>query len=332
MPTKGKGKPKDPAKAKPVPKKTQIDPEKSKTMPKKAVTIPEKGLIISKNDKPEFEKAKIVSKKAKIVPKKAKTVEDSYHEMLSDSDSDSESFVCMVTIATGKEFVVTRNDIYDVFCLPLSDICVPELNKNSKDESVDQRIIQAWRSDYGLSAPTTNRTISLKLLKAVEKVDEIKTFDWCSYALKKLKKDVQKYKDDETAQNTDVKIKKRIKLEIKAGGYGQGLLDTFTYPVSQLNFRETVFKPAPTLGYDKGASTSGTTGRIVAFELPEGIMTDEEIKEISTDSTGFQTLNDLITSRRSVSLSSDDSVLVSQTEQLLSNPHYLKILDGLIDE
>ena len=37
------------------------------------------------------------------------------------------------------------------------------------------------------------------------------------------------------------------------------------------------------MGYDKGASTSGTTGRIVAFELPEGIMTDEEIKEISTD-------------------------------------------------
>uniref|UniRef100_A0A803MBQ5 Uncharacterized protein n=1 Tax=Chenopodium quinoa TaxID=63459 RepID=A0A803MBQ5_CHEQI len=50
-------------------------------------------------------------------------------------------------------------------------------------------------------APTTNRTVSLKLLKAVEKVDEIKTFDWCSYVLKKLKKAVQKYKDDETAQN-----------------------------------------------------------------------------------------------------------------------------------
>uniref|UniRef100_A0A803N1M9 Uncharacterized protein n=1 Tax=Chenopodium quinoa TaxID=63459 RepID=A0A803N1M9_CHEQI len=91
---------------------------------------------------------------------------------------------------------------------------------------------------------------------------------------------------------TDVKIKKRIKLEIKAGGYGQGPLDTITYPVSQFNFRGTVFKPAPTLGYDKGPSTSGTTGRIVAFELPE----------------------------------------VSQTELLLSDPHYLKILDGLIDE
>uniref|UniRef100_A0A803N8J7 Uncharacterized protein n=1 Tax=Chenopodium quinoa TaxID=63459 RepID=A0A803N8J7_CHEQI len=216
---------------------------------------------------------------------------------------------CMFTIATGKEFVITRNDICDVFCLPLSGICVPELNKNFEDESVHKRIIQAWRSDYGLFgkqplhlskldsrmvdlvdggeefkrcfvlqamssflAPTTNRNISLKLLKAVEKVVKIKTFDWCSYVLKKLKKVVQKYKDDETAQN--------------------GPLDTFTYPVSQLNLRETVFKTTPTLGYDKGASTSGTTGRIVAFELPE----------------------------------------VSQTEQLFYDPHYLKILDGLIDE
>uniref|UniRef100_A0A803NAX1 Ubiquitin-like protease family profile domain-containing protein n=1 Tax=Chenopodium quinoa TaxID=63459 RepID=A0A803NAX1_CHEQI len=429
MPTKGKGKPKEPAKPKPIPKKTQIAPEKSKAVSKKARKIPE-------SDKPESEKAKIVPKKAKIVPKKANTVVEEIgfggllhlklktlnRQMLPWLVENFNVGSCMFTIATGKEFVVTRNDICDVFCLPLSDICVPELNKNSEDESVDKRIIQAWRSDYGLSgkqplhlskleswmvdlvdggeefkrcfvlqamssflAPTTNRTVSLKLLKAVEKIDEIKTFDWCSYVLKKLKKAVQKYKDDENAQNvsgcllalqimyfhrlhfqgekesstlpliqhwTDVKIKKRIKLEIKAGGYGQGPLDTITYPVSQLNIRETVFKPAPTLGYDKGPSTSGTTGRIVAFELPEGIMTDEEIKKISTDvvhetfllfkrnrdvllfvqSTGFQTLNDPITSRRSVSLSSDDSVSVSQTELLLSDPHYLKILDGLIDE
>uniref|UniRef100_A0A803LEJ7 Ubiquitin-like protease family profile domain-containing protein n=1 Tax=Chenopodium quinoa TaxID=63459 RepID=A0A803LEJ7_CHEQI len=376
-PTKGKGKPKEPAKPKPVPKKTQIAPEKSKAVSKKAGKIPE-------SDKPESEKAKIVPKKAKIVPKKANTnfspeqkqaveeigfggllhlkLKTLNRQMLPCLVENFNAGSCMFTIATGKEFVVTRNDICDVFCLPLSDICVPELNKNSEDESVDKRIIQAWRSDYGLSgkqplhlsklesrmvdlvdggeefkrcfvlqamssflAPTTNRTVSLKLLKAVEKVDEIKTFDWCSYVLKKLKKAVQKYKDDENAQNvsgcllalqimyfhrlnfqgekesstlpliqhwTDVKIKKRIKLEIKASGYGQGPLDTITYPVSQLNFRGTVFKPAPTLGYDKGPYTSGTTGRIVAFELPE----------------------------------------VSQTELLLSDPHYLKILDGLIDE
>src|SRR6187397_2613214 len=49
-------------------------------------------------------------------------------------------------------------------------------------------------------------------------------------------------------------------------------------------------------------------------------------------SQGFQTLSDMIASRRTESLSSDDPVVFSQTQQLLSDPHYLKLLDGLIEE
>uniref|UniRef100_A0A803N341 Uncharacterized protein n=1 Tax=Chenopodium quinoa TaxID=63459 RepID=A0A803N341_CHEQI len=161
-------------------------------------------------------------------------------------------------------------------------------------------------------APTTNRTVSLKLLKAVEEVDEIKTFDWCSYVLKKLKKVVDKYNIDETVQN--------------------GPLDTSTYLVSQPDIRKTIVKQPRTLGYDQGASTSDTTSRFVEFELPEGVMTNDEIKEISTYSNGFKTLSDMVSSGRTVSLSSDDDVAVSQTQQLLFDPHYLKLLDGLIDE
>lgn len=329
---------------------------------------------------------------------------------------------CMFTISTGKEFVVTRNDICDVFCLPMNDIPVPELKKNAEDGSVDKGIIRAWKSDYGLSekqalhlsklesrmvnlvdggeefkrcfvlhamcsflTPTTNRTVSLKLLKAVEEVDEIKNFDWCSYVLKNLKKAVQKYKNDEKAQNvsgcllalqimyfhrlnfqgeressivpliqhwTDAKIKRRINLEIKAGGFGQGPLDTLTFPVSQPVMKQIVVQQPRTMGYDHGASTSGRTGRILSFELPEGVMSDDEIKEISTDAVhesfllvkrnmevfmlvqtqGFETLSEMIASRRTVSLSSDNAVAVSQTQQLLSDPHYLKLLDGLIEE
>lgn len=58
---------------------------------------------------------------------------------------------CMFTIAKGKEFVVTRNDICDVFCLPQSDIPVPELTQMGEDEIVDRCIIQGWRHDFGLS-------------------------------------------------------------------------------------------------------------------------------------------------------------------------------------
>uniref|UniRef100_A0A803MQG9 Ubiquitin-like protease family profile domain-containing protein n=1 Tax=Chenopodium quinoa TaxID=63459 RepID=A0A803MQG9_CHEQI len=328
-PTKGKGKPKEPAKPKPVPKKTQIAPKKSKAVSKKAGKIPE-------SDKPESEKAKIVPKKAKIVPKKANTnfspeqkqaveeigfggllhlkLKTLNRQMLPWLVENFNAGSCMFTITTGKEFVVTRNDICDVFCLPLSDICVPELNKNSEDESVDKRIIQAWRSDYGQSGKQPLHLSKLES-RMVDLVDGGEEFKRC-FVLQAM--------------------------------------SSFLAPTTNrtVSLKGTVFKPAPTLGYDKGPSTNGTTGRIVAFELPEGIMTDEEIKKISTDvvhetfllfkrnmdvllfvqSTGFQTLNDLITSRRSVSLSSDDFVSVSQTELLLSDPHYLKILDGLIDE
>uniref|UniRef100_A0A803N8K5 Uncharacterized protein n=1 Tax=Chenopodium quinoa TaxID=63459 RepID=A0A803N8K5_CHEQI len=222
MPTKGKGKPKEPAKAKAVPKKTQIVPEKSKAIPKKAMTIPEKGLIISKNDKPESEKAKIVPKKAKIVPKKVKT-------KFSAEQKQAVEEIGFGGLLHLKLKTLNRQILPWLSLLKTSMVvaaCLPSL-------LIIKRIIQAWRSDYGLSgkqplhlsklesrmvdlvdggeefkrcfvlqamsiflAPTTNRTISLKLLKAVEKVDEIKTFDWCSYVLKKLKKAVQKYKDD----------------------------------------------------------------------------------------------------------------------------------------
>uniref|UniRef100_A0A803MVP4 Aminotransferase-like plant mobile domain-containing protein n=1 Tax=Chenopodium quinoa TaxID=63459 RepID=A0A803MVP4_CHEQI len=150
---------------------------------------------------------------------------------------------CMFTVASGKEFVVTRNDVCDVFCLPMGDIPVPELKKNPEVVSVDNYILQAWRSDFDVSdkqsiplskleswmqelvdereafkrffvvhamssflAPTPNKLVSLKLLKAVEEVNEIKTFDWSSYVLRKLKKSVDKYKKDLTVQSFQEKI------------------------------------------------------------------------------------------------------------------------------
>uniref|UniRef100_A0A803ND59 Uncharacterized protein n=1 Tax=Chenopodium quinoa TaxID=63459 RepID=A0A803ND59_CHEQI len=216
----------------------------------------------------------------------------------------------MFTIGCDKEFVVNRNDVCNVFCLPMSDIPVPEPKKNGEDTSVDNCIIQAWRSDFDISnkqaiplsklkarmkalvneveefkryfvihamysflAPTTYRIALLKLLKAVEKVNEIKTFDWCSCVLKKLKKllmtitmiqllrmlvdvwcfckfyifihlNFQGVKESCSIPLirhwTNAKIKSRINLEIKAGGLGQGPLDTTTYPVLQSPISQSI--------------------------------------------------------------------------------------------
>uniref|UniRef100_A0A803MIS8 Ubiquitin-like protease family profile domain-containing protein n=1 Tax=Chenopodium quinoa TaxID=63459 RepID=A0A803MIS8_CHEQI len=232
----------------------------------------------------------------------------------------------MFTVASGKEFVVTKNDVCDLFCLPMGDIPVPKLKKNPKVASVDNCILQAWRFDFDVSdkqsiplsklesqmqelvdggeafkrffvvhamsiflALTPNRIVSLKLLKAVEEVDEIKTFDWCSYVLRKLKKSVDKYKKDLTVQSM---LRLRVGLEVKAGGFGQGPLDKSTYLLSQSAISQTVVKKPLTLGSDQlglnvgGACSSGTIGRFVQFELPDGVMTDGEIKQISTHFRG----------------------------------------------
>ena len=75
-------------------------------------------------------------------------------------------------------------------------------------------------------------------------------------------------------------------MEIKAGDFGQGPLDTLTYPISQPEVRDPV-TPVVKQTCGQGASTSGRSSRILAFELPENVMTDDEIKEISTDVSVF---------------------------------------------
>uniref|UniRef100_A0A803KTW5 Ubiquitin-like protease family profile domain-containing protein n=1 Tax=Chenopodium quinoa TaxID=63459 RepID=A0A803KTW5_CHEQI len=162
----------------------------------------------------------VVPKKVKMVPKKAKTV----------PEESAKGGNCMCTVASGKEFVVTKNDVCDVFCLPMGDIPVLKLKKNVKAASVDNCILQAWRSDLDVLdkqaipfflTPTPNRTVSLKLLKPA---------------------------------------------------------------ISQ-----TVVKKPLTLGFDQsdlnvgGACSSDTIGCFVQFELSDGVMTDDEIKQISTD-------------------------------------------------
>lgn len=52
-----------------------------------------------------------------------------------------------------------------------------------------------------LLAPTAGRTIDLALLPLVEDVSSIKTYDWCSYVYKKLRKAIKRYKDGLSSKN-----------------------------------------------------------------------------------------------------------------------------------
>uniref|UniRef100_A0A803MVK5 Uncharacterized protein n=1 Tax=Chenopodium quinoa TaxID=63459 RepID=A0A803MVK5_CHEQI len=143
------------------------------------------------------------------------------------------------------------------------------------------------------------------------------------------------------------KVKSRINLEIKVGGFGQGPLDTSTYPLSQPAISKYVVKQPLTLESDQGglkvggASSSGTIGRFVQFELPEGCHESFLLLKRNMDVfssvqlNGFKTLSDLVFNvlyERTISLSFEDPVAVSQTQQLLYDPHYHKLLDGIIVE
>lgn len=53
---------------------------------------------------------------------------------------------------------------------------------------------------------------------------------------------------------------------------------------------------------------------------------------LAVQSNGLKTLSEMVSSARSVQLSSDTAVAVSQTQQILSDTNYLKQLDALIEE
>uniref|UniRef100_A0A803MAB0 Ubiquitin-like protease family profile domain-containing protein n=1 Tax=Chenopodium quinoa TaxID=63459 RepID=A0A803MAB0_CHEQI len=165
---------------------------------------------------------------------------------------------CMFTVASGKEFVVTKNDVCDVFSLPMGNILVPELNKSAEVASVDNCIIQAWRYDFDAS---DKQSIPLAKLESwmQELVDGGVAFK------RKLKKSVDKYNKDLTVQSVNGCL---LALQILYFHY--------------LNFQ--------------GQKESCSLPLIQHWTYAK------------------------------------DPVAAFQTQQLLSDPHYHKLLDGIIEE
>uniref|UniRef100_A0A803L8P5 Ubiquitin-like protease family profile domain-containing protein n=1 Tax=Chenopodium quinoa TaxID=63459 RepID=A0A803L8P5_CHEQI len=325
--------------------------------------------------------------------------------------------------ADGKEFVVTKDDVCDVFGLPkVEGREVPEMKGSYKGQSQDDSALKnKWRSSFDVGVkeliplarletrikelvdggdefkrlfvmhalssmlvPTANRTVNFRLVNAVDDVDQIKNLDWCSFVLRKLMNSVVSYKNSEAKDSisgcllllkimyfhclnfqgvvenstiplihhwTDKKVRNRVSLELKAGGFGQGVLNELTYPVSAKRVDSNVNNLSKG---EVGAVPIDDDRRCVTFDLPEGVLTDSKIKSAATDdlheaflfmkrnmklfssvnSNCFSTLQRLVHSRfveHFVSLDAD-SIELSQTQQLLSNPHYHKLIDGLINE
>ncbi|XP_073059459.1 uncharacterized protein [Primulina eburnea] len=141
----------------------------------------------------------------------------------------------MLKIDNNRSFVVTADDVHDVFLLPRSNgIDVLKLGRN---EHLD--LLVKLKDDYGIHArsplsslkdviqtrltdggddfkrffilyslcsflnPSSNRLVSFGVVKSLVQVERISDYDWCTYVLKKLCNGVHKYNINPLQKNVN---------------------------------------------------------------------------------------------------------------------------------
>ncbi|XP_021713745.1 uncharacterized protein LOC110681900 isoform X4 [Chenopodium quinoa] len=175
-------------------------------------------------------------------------------------------------------------------------------------------------------APTSNRTVDLRIVKCLVDVNQIRIYNWSKYVLDRLCEAVKSYKEGNIEwfcgcvlmleiiyfhrlrfRNvvlnstipliqhwTDVDIRDRIRNEKLSKGFGCGILEFDTYPVSEkLQFEDgqvvcNQFKEAPvnqTSGKESVVyeGVRSNVKGVIQFELPASSMSNEEIRSIAID-------------------------------------------------
>ncbi|KAK9724641.1 hypothetical protein RND81_05G088800, partial [Saponaria officinalis] len=135
-----------------------------------------------------------------------------------------------------KEFLLSKYDVYDVFCLPKERDRVQLTATGHSKQSQEDNLKNEWRLKFGVEgnnngikmneladrlkgcresgdefkkifvvysvstflAPTENYLVDFKLLRAVEDVNRIRHMDWCSYIFDQVVESVRKVKKGNT--------------------------------------------------------------------------------------------------------------------------------------
>ncbi|KAH9612816.1 hypothetical protein KSS87_013893, partial [Heliosperma pusillum] len=145
-------------------------------------------------------------------------------------------------------------------------------------------------------APTTNNTVDMKLLGAVEDVGVINEYDWCSYVLNGVRFD---FRDEAPRYDLplikhwdDERIASRLKGELVGGCLGRQTWSSVTYPrtgVSYTHHSKVVDKQLPTTSSGtpqlmSGPSSRSTTDKkFIQIELPPGVEDDAELEARAVD-------------------------------------------------
>uniref|UniRef100_A0A803MVF8 Ubiquitin-like protease family profile domain-containing protein n=1 Tax=Chenopodium quinoa TaxID=63459 RepID=A0A803MVF8_CHEQI len=335
---------------------------------------------------------------------------------------------CMFTIDGKKDFVVTEFDVYDVFCLPCkTSKKVEEISRCANVINPDYDLKVKWRSHFGLMgendqiplgfleskipllvdggeefrqlfimhafssflAPTSNRTVDLRIVKCLVDVNQIRIYNWSKYVLDRLCEAVKSYKEGNIEwfcgcvlmleiiyfhrlrfRNvvlnstipliqhwTDVDIRDRIRNEKLSKGFGCGILEFDTYPVSEkLQFEDgqvvcNQFKEAPvnqTSGKESVVyeGVRSNVKGVIQFELPASSMSNEEIRSIAIDEVYekfllmkrdlevvsnfyMNELKVLFQTRKSNDASTSTPPM-SQTDLFFMNPRVHEIVDEIV--
>jgi len=156
-------------------------------------------------------------------------------------------------------------------------------------------------------APSSNKTEEMKLLQSVEDVNEIKNIDWCSHVFSELVKAIEIAKNTPRAtlkgcflflmvswfqrfdygqdqlstdlpfikHRTDDKLTQMIAKEMAAGKFGYA------------PFRKVIFPLSKNINQSTEVPFQAAVKRFLHIELPDDIMTDEEIEKEATDVSIF---------------------------------------------
>ncbi|XP_056698554.1 uncharacterized protein [Spinacia oleracea] len=139
----------------------------------------------------------------------------------------------LFTISDSKQFEITDYDVYDLFMLPLSELEVEGVKRGRNSTNPDFDLKIKWRKEFGFEevnaqipirlledkiklltdggdlfkqlfvfvafstffTPTANRTVDLRLAKALEDPKMISKYNWCKYVLDVLCEETVKFKN-----------------------------------------------------------------------------------------------------------------------------------------
>ncbi|KAH9605300.1 hypothetical protein KSS87_009939, partial [Heliosperma pusillum] len=211
-------------------------------------------------------------------------------------------YTCNMFKLKKTEFIITKDDVHDIFLLPRGGNQVVLAQTGNTVSVTDSRLKKEWRLWFDLQnnsdpitvkrvfetlrgsndsgdefkklfvlfcvsvflAPTSNKTIDLKLVRAVANVENIRAYDWCDYIFREMVNSVKVFKQGgksivsgcilvvmlayfhrfnfkgDVIGHTlplinhwdDEKLSKRVQDEKKTGSLGNAPLSKIDYPIS----------------------------------------------------------------------------------------------------